>query len=354
MVGIAALLIVLLLPVPWLHVVSDNPPGHAWRLNGRLYIDGDAIDPAGDWSWLAVGRPPVVAELLRDRIVGTDSPPADMRRGSRTRSPALSEPAAVAVGLRHAGVDVPMRLLVEASHPQYEGLPERAVITEVAGVELTVRADWDRVVDGWEIARAAASDPSSDPSSDLSSDPSPVASSDLSSAPSSGSSSVASSGETSAPPTVDFEIRDGRNFSTPGPGLPYDRVDILDLAPVDLDAAISAPLTRLAPVSWFRKLSLGSSHGMMVALMTYTHASGRDLAQTRHIAGTGGIQGDGTVTRIGGLPAKAKAAKRAGADVLFFPASQVGELESFDRDGITLVPIETLDDAIRWLSNPLT
>jgi hypothetical protein len=352
MVGIAALLIVLLLPVPWLHVVSDDPPGHAWRLNGRLYIEGDAIDPAGDWSWLAVGRPPVVAELLRDRIVGNDSPPADMRRGSRTRSPALSEPAAVAVGLRHAGVDVPMRLLVEASRPQYEGLPERAVITAVSGIELTVRADWERVVDGWEIARTAASDPSPDPSFGPSVPP-PVPSGPAS-GPASDSSSVASSARTSAAPTVDFEIRDGRSFSTPGPGLPYDRVDILDLAPVDLDASIAAPLTRLAPVSWFRKLSLGSSHGMMVALMTYSHASGHDLAQTRHLAGTGGIQGDGTVTRIGGLPAKAQAAKRAGADVLLFPASQVGELESFDRDGITLVPIETLDDAIRWLSNPLT
>lgn len=317
MVAILVVLVVLLLPVPWLHVVSDDPPGHAWKLNGRLYVEGEAVDPAGDWSWLAIGRPPVVAELIRDRIVGTDSPPLDMRRGPETRSPALSEPAAVAVGLRHAGIDVPMRLLVEASRPSYEGLPERVVITEVAGVELNQRADWDRVMGRWAFGQDVRSGPSN------------------------------------ATGVVDFETRDGRNFSTPGPGLPYERIDILDLAPIGLDAGISGPLRQLAPVSWFRKLSLGSSHGMMVALMTYADASGHDLAQTRHIAGTGGIRGDGTVTRIGGLPSKARAAKRAGADVLLFPASQISELESFDREGITLVPIETLDDAIRWLANPL-
>ena len=311
------LLLVLALPVPWLHVVSENPPGHAWRLDGRLFIEGEAVEPPGRWSWLAVGRPPVVAELIRDRIFGTDRPPVDMRTGPRTRSPALSEPAAVAVGLRHAGADIRMRLLVEASQPQYEGLPERVIVTEVAGIPLTDREDWNQVVGRWELAQQA------EPSSP------------------------------EEPPMVDFAIRGGRNFSTPGPGLPYDRIDILDLAPLGLDAGIAGPLRQLAPVSWFRNLSLGSSHGMMVALMTYTDASGRDLAQSRHIAGTGGIRGDGSIIPIGGLPAKARAAKRAGADVLLFPESQVGELETFDRDGITLVPIENLDDAIAWLAMPV-
>lgn len=315
---VVLLLVALALPVPWLHVVSDDPMGHAWRLNGRLYIEGEAIDPGGEWSWLAVGRPPIVAELVRDRVIGTDSPPADLRRGSRTRSPALSEPAAVAVGLRHAGVDVPMRLMVEASQPRYDGLPERVVITEIAGIQLAEREDWEQVVGGWDLAeeRAAAT-------------------------------------TDTAEPTVEFAVRDGRSFSVPGTRLPYDRIDVLDLAPLELDAAIAGPLTRFAPVSWFRNLSLGSSHGTMVALLAYTHASGGDLAQTRHIAGTGGIRGDGTVTRIGGLDPKARAAERAGADVLLFPASQADELEGFEPEGMTLVPIETLDDAIQWLANPV-
>jgi len=315
---VVLLLITLALPVPWLHVVSDDPLGHAWRLDGRLYIEGEAIDPGGEWSWLAIGRPPVVAELLRDRVIGTDSPPADLRRGSRTRSPSLSEPAAVAVGLRHAGIEVPMRLLVEASRPRFDGMPDHVVITEIAGIQLAERGDWEQVVGGWELAEREAT-----------------------------------TTKGTGAPTVDFAIRDGRSFSAPGTRLPYDRIDVLDLAPRHLDAAIAGPLTRLAPVSWFRNLSLGSSHGTMVALLAYTDASGSDLAQARHIAGTGGIRGDGTVTRIGGLPSKARAAKRADADVLLFPASQAGELDGFDSEGMTLVPIETLDDAIRWLANPV-
>lgn len=318
------------LPVPWLHVVSADPLGHAWRLDGRLYIEGEAIDPGGEWSWLAVGRLPVVAELVRDRIVGTDSPPVDLRRGSRTRSPSLSEPAAVAVGLRHAGIEVPMRLLVEASHPRYDGLPDHVVITEIAGIQLASRGNWEQVVGGWEQAEEQTTATSA-----------------------TGGTPAVGDGAAVGGPTVDFAIRDGRSFSAPGTRLPYDRIDVLDLAPRELDAAIAGSLTKLAPVSWFRNLSLGSSHGTMVALLAYTHASGNDLAQTRHIAGTGGIRGDGTVTRIGGLPSKARAAKRAGADVLLFPASQADELEAFDSGGITLVPIDTLDDAIRWLANPV-
>lgn len=324
---VTLLIVTLVLPVPWLHVVTDDPIGHAWRLDGRLYVEGEPVEPPGRWSWLAVGRPPLVAELLWDRVVGTDEPPVDLRGGSRTSRPALSEPAAAAVGLRHAGFDVPMRLLVEASRPQVEGLPDRVVITEVAGVPLTDRAAWNRVAQTWQVQDGP-----------LTGEPGP--------------------GDAEQPlfepSPLEFAIRDGRSFSVPGPGLPYNRIDILDLAPLGLEASIAGPLARLAPVSWWRNLSLGSSHGMMVALLTYTDAAGADLAQTRHIAGTGGIRGDGSVTRIGGLPSKARAARRAGADVLLFPASQAAELETFDAQGMALVPVETLQDAITWLANPLT
>lgn len=68
----------------------------------------------------------------------------------------------------------------------------------------------------------------------------------------------------------------------------------------------------------------------MVALTTYAHVVDADLAQGRHIAGTGGIRGDGTVTRVGGVAAKAGAAHRAGADVLFVPASQASQLDDLE------------------------
>src|SRR5262245_41537928 len=52
-----------LFPVPWMKLDTDDPPGTAWRLDGRLVIEGRSVDPPGTWYWLTAGRPPMVAEL---------------------------------------------------------------------------------------------------------------------------------------------------------------------------------------------------------------------------------------------------------------------------------------------------
>lgn len=317
----AALVAVLMIPVPWLHVVSDDPPGTAWRLDGRLEVDGVTVDPPGRWTWLAVGRPQLLGEALYDGLVGTDSPPADLRRGSVVRRPDLSEPAAAAVGLRHAGIDVELGLLVEAREPLLDGYPATVEITAVNGIPLTDRQAWQRAASGWE---AAAGLPT-------------------------GTTTDADDVEVVAD-EVTFRLRDGRQFTAPGPGLPYATVNTLDLAPADLEAGIHFKIADFLPGEWLRNLSLGRSHGMMVALTTYAHASGEDLAQGRHIAGTGGIRGDGTVTRVGGVAAKAQAAHRAGADVVFLPAPQAHLVDDADLPGTAVVPVETLADAIGWLA----
>jgi PDZ domain-containing protein len=116
-----------------------------------------------------------------------------------------------------------------------------------------------------------------------------------------------------------------------------------------VDAAIGAPWLGKLPVSWYRNLSLGPSHGLMVALVSYVDASGNDLAAGRTVAGTGGIAADGEVHRIGGLVAKAEAARQVGADVLLFPASQQTELSGFDPGGMQLLPVWTVSGAIAAL-----
>lgn len=302
----------LLLPVPWLHVVSENPPGSAWRLDGRLTVNDAVVDPPGRWSWLAVGRPQLVIEVLRDAMLGTDNPPRDLREGRLADRPALSDPAAAAVGLRHAGRDVPMRIAVRVRDPLVEGLPFTASIAAVNGVALTDRSSWESATS--RTNRAVTYDEHE---------------------------------------ALRFTTGVGEEYVVSGPGLPYRVITTLDLAPSGLDARIRFAWLDLLPTEWFRRLSLGSSHGMMIALTTYTAVSGEDLAQGRHIAGTGGILGDGTVTRIGGLPSKAKAAMRDGADVLVVPASQADELDDVDLSGVTIVPVTSLDDAIEWLSTPV-
>ncbi|MDZ7678722.1 MAG: hypothetical protein U5K29_09220 [Acidimicrobiales bacterium] len=218
----ATALLLALLPVPWLTVRGADPPGTAWRLDGRVTVDGDTIDPPGEWYWLTVGRPPLVGEVVNAWVTGADGP-IDLRHGDDASRPQASEPAAVAVGLRAAGQ------------------PRLAE---------------------------------------------------------------------------------------------------------DLDVAVGGRLAATPIGDWYRSLALGRSHGLMVSLVTYAHASGEDLSRGRAIAGTGAIEPDGTVSRIGGLPSKARAAATAGADVLLFPAEQVDELDGFDPGTMELIPVANLDDAI--------
>ena len=305
-VAAVVVLAVAFTPVPWLHAVSDQPSGWAWRLDGRLVVQGEVMQPPGRWSWLTVGRPPFLVEVVRDRLVGTDRPARDMRLAPPGSQPLMVEPVAAAVGLRHAGADVQLGLVVEAFGPLREDLPPHAIIVSIDGVELSSRADWVAASQGI--------------------------------------------GE-----TVTFRTSDGVSYSAPGPALPYERIRVVDLGPDLFEAAIGGAgrLSQLRVVEWFRSLSLGNSHGMMVALVTYAHYGDIDLARGRHIAGTGGIIGDGTVTRISGLEAKARAARRAGADVMFFPASQAEELADFDARGMQLVGITNLAEAIAWLQDPV-
>ena len=55
------------------------------------------------------------------------------------------------------------------------------------------------------------------------------------------------------------------------------------------------------------------------------------------------------MTRIGGLVAKATAARNRGADVLLFPAVQAHELEDFRPGRMRLLPVASLDEAIQLL-----
>ncbi|MFA9445214.1 hypothetical protein [Egicoccus sp. AB-alg6-2] len=288
-----------LAPVPWVHLVDEEPPGNAWKLDGRLVIEGEVIDPPGRWSWLTVGRPPMAIEVLADRLVDTGHT-RNMRASAGAQRPRVNEPAAAAVGLARAGVDVTFGLLVEAVDPKFDFLPEQLVITRMNGVDLVDRAAWQEAV-------GRAQEP------------------------------------------VIFRSAEGRTYVGPGPLLPYEQIHVVDLAPEELDAGIGGQFAELAPIGWFRDLALGRSHGLMIALMTYADAADHDLAHGRHIAGTGGIRGDGGVTRIGGLFAKATAARNRGADVLLFPAIQAGELENFKPGRMRLLPVDTIDEAIKLL-----
>ena len=295
---------VALCPVPWMRAQLDHPPGSAWRLDGRLVINGITVDPPGSWYWLTAGRPPLVAEVVT-RLARGGRRRRACSNGRRALRPAVTEPAAAAVGLRRADWPIDLGVTVEVSDPTGDGLPAKAVLTAVNGVDLsTTRHGWDRAIS--ELGDAEHVDDS------------------WRSAASSSPAHVCRSGVSTC----------------------------IDVPSDPLEVAVGGRLARTWPGSWFRDLALGSSHGLMVALVSYGYASGEDLADGRAIAGTGTIRGDGSVGSIGGLRAKASAAREIGADVLLFPAHQAAQLDGFDPGEMRLLPVASLDEAIAALARP--
>src|SRR5699024_6788980 len=83
-----------------------------------------------------------------------------------------------------------------------------------------------------------------------------------------------------------------------------------------------------------------------------------DIAKGYEIVGTGEIDYEGNIHRIGGIDKKVVAAHRAGID-LFFAPSENGKsdsnyivakhtAESLDTD-MEIIPVETFDDALEYL-----
>ena len=288
------------LPVPWLVARTPNPPGMAWRLDGRPQLDGETIDPPGVWIGLTAGRPPLVAEVVWSWLDPDIDSPRDMRDGSMFDTPALAEPAAMAVGLALAGRVVDVSTIVEARQPLVAGLPARVAVSKVNGRAIVNDDDWAH--------------------------------------------SLAGLGDLN-----EFVSVDGDVFGFTGTTFPYEVVDLMH-APTDLEVSLTG-WGRLVPIGWYRKLALGNSNGLLLGLAAYSQASGANLALGRVIGGTGVLREDGSVGPVGGLAAKTRAAHRAGADVMIYPAGQSCLVAaSLDpSSGMAAVPVASLSEAITVL-----
>lgn len=302
---LAGLLALLLLPVPWRHV-SESRVGMAWGLDRRLVVGDHHLDPPGQWSWLTVGRPALVGELLwarARRVVDADSPDGarDIRAGGVTSRPINVEAVAAAVGMQRAGLEIDLTVQVRVQGPTVEDpdLPDHAVLTHVNGLPLLDRPAWREAL-----------------------------------------------GATGADGHLTFTTVAGVTHVSDDGRLPYELVEVVDLVPAGVRAAVGG---HGPPYSWIRSMAMGSSHGLMVGITTYAAVSGEDLAAGRHVAGTGRLFGDGTVGTIGGLPSKAAAARRQGADVMLVPASQIHLLDDFAPGRMRLLAVTSIDDAIEQL-----
>jgi len=94
----------------------------------------------------------------------------------------------------------------------------------------------------------------------------------------------------------------------------------------------------------------GPSGGLMFSLAIYDKLSGDDLAAGRIIAGTGTIDAQGTVGAIGGVQEKIAAAAQDHATIFLLPAANCPDV--IRPTDIQLVPVTTLDEAVRALQTP--
>ena len=104
----------------------------------------------------------------------------------------------------------------------------------------------------------------------------------------------------------------------------------------------------------------GPSAGLMFALEMYDKLVDEDMTKGYNIAGTGEIDFEGNVLRIGGVDKKVVAADRNDIDIFFVPnengrsdSNYVEAKETAEKikSDMEIVPVDTFDDAIEFLEN---
>ncbi|HUR15214.1 MAG TPA: PDZ domain-containing protein [Mycobacteriales bacterium] len=93
----------------------------------------------------------------------------------------------------------------------------------------------------------------------------------------------------------------------------------------------------------------GPSAGLMFALGIIDKLQPGSLTGGRVIAGTGEITQDGKVGAIGGIAQKMRGATRVDADAFLVPAGNCPEAKRYRPDGLQLVKVATLADALAAL-----
>ena len=102
----------------------------------------------------------------------------------------------------------------------------------------------------------------------------------------------------------------------------------------------------------------GPSAGLMFSLEIYNQLTEEDIAKGYQIAGTGTINEDGSVGRIGGISQKIVAAHKSGVDFFFAPNENGSENSNYleavkvAKDigtKMQVIPVDTFDEAIAFL-----
>jgi Lon-like protease len=147
--------------------------------------------------------------------------------------------------------------------------------------------------------------------------------------------------------TFTFEIRRGTEnsivevTSAPNPSdanIPFIGISVGELYSADFDIDFT-----LQDVG-------GPSAGLMFAAGIIDKLTAEDLNGGGRVAGTGTITPDGAVGSIGGIRQKLTGARNAGAELFLMPRQNCAEAEGHIPDGLTVVPVSTLTQAIEQMT----
>jgi PDZ domain-containing protein len=132
--------------------------------------------------------------------------------------------------------------------------------------------------------------------------------------------------------------------STGCPGLVGPQRSSLGVA-LDDDVAYSYPVA----ISISTPDIGGPSAGLAMTLGIMDELSGGTLVEHRTLAATGTIDPTGAVGDVGGVPQKTVAVSKAGATIFFVPSVELSAARSKAPSSLSVVPVETLDQALRKL-----
>jgi Lon-like protease len=96
----------------------------------------------------------------------------------------------------------------------------------------------------------------------------------------------------------------------------------------------------------------GPSAGLMFTLSIIDKLTREDLTGGRRIAGTGEIALDGSVLPVGGVGEKLIAVHRLGVTTFLIPGENCAGVKGQVPDGLRLVKVSKVDDALRFLRDP--
>jgi Lon-like protease len=96
----------------------------------------------------------------------------------------------------------------------------------------------------------------------------------------------------------------------------------------------------------------GPSAGLIFTLSIIDKLTREDLTAGRRIAGTGAIAVNGDVEPVGGVAEKLIAVRRQGVSTFLIPADNCDSVRGRVPDGLRLVKVSKIEDALRFLRDP--